>query len=473
MTEYRAHPLTILDNLGRVLYLTIIPVLRGFFYALQGDIGQWVQSAWIDICIFLLMIGIAVVRWLAVRYRYDNRELIVEKGWLLHRVIRMRWSNVTTISAAEAFYLRPFRAAVLRADTLGGSAGRADFSILVWRAQAEQLLQHGHIQEQHSKPRRYTPGTGSILALALLTSNSFGGILFLATFVSQAGRLVGRGFSDRLIGTVEQLARLLAFGLPPAAAATAYLLLAGWFAGFLLTFLRYKNFVISRSRHHLRIQGGIFSRREYCIRYPDINYIDIRQSILTRLLKLYSLYISAVGYAKHKDDIRCVIPTENHAVFVFHRQRLFPAFSPTHPQIRPKRTGFLRFIGAPLSLLAGLLAAMAILICLFPHWRSFFLFVGLMSLVPAGLFLAIRLVDFFTCGVAKRGKYYTIRYSKGLYLHTVVIPEHQIVAVDLRQGVFQRFTPNCDLLISTRAERKIVHRCRNLNMDELKTIFCT
>lgn len=466
MMECRAHPITILTNLGKVLYLIIIPVLRGFFYALRGNLALWVQSAWIDICIFVLMIAMALLRWIAIRLRCNDRELILEKGFFLHRTIRIPWKNITTLSVEKAFYLRPFRAVTLRVDTIGGSAGQPDFSLFIWHRQAKQLLRYTHIPKTPS-PHRYTPSTGSIIALSLLTSNSLGGVLFMATLISQAGKLIGQEFANRLLGTVETLTRLLAFGLPPAAAAVAYTLLTGWLIAFVMTFLRYKNFTISRDSDRLHIQGGLFSQREYDIRYKEINFIDIRQSIATKWLHLYSLYISAVGYAKRKDDIRCVIPAENYSAFSVHRGQLFPAFSPVPRQLRPSRKGFIRFLGLPLGLLAGLALLTLWLVHFFPRWHSFFLFVGLMSLIPAALFFTIRLIDFLSCGIAKAENFYTIYYSKRFYLHTVVIPEEKIVMTELRQGFFQRFTANCDLLIYTRAERRTVHRCRNLNKTAL------
>ena len=469
--SYHAHPMTILANLWRVFYLTIIPVVRGFLTALQGGFALWVQGAWIDILIFLFMIAIAVLRWHAVTYTYNDREIVLNLGWLLTRQIRVTWHNVTTVSMVETFYLRPFRAAWLRADTLGGSAGKPDFSILLHRDQARALIGRQRDLSEQLHPREYIPRTGSVLALALLTSNSLGGILFIATFVSQSGRLLGNEFSDLIIGTFEEVARILAFGIPPAAAAIADILLAGWFIGFLLTFVRYKNFAVSRSRSALNIGGGIFTNRQYCINFADINFIDIRQSISTKALKLYSLYISAVGYGKQKDDMSCIIPTENRRIFTLNRERLFPSFSPSRRQVAPKPTGIMRFIGVGLALCAAIPLAMVILIWIFPSWQGFILFVGLMSMVPALFFLTVRVMDFATCGFSKSGKYYTLRYSKGFYLHTVVIPENKIVCIELRQSPLQRFTPNCDLIISTRAETHFYHRCRNLNKAKLEQIL--
>lgn len=465
-TFRHVHPFTILENLGRVLFLSIIPILRGFFYALQGDLGQWVQSAWIDILIFLIMISIAVWRWWKSTYCLDESGITLQSGWLFTRCMRIPWRNIRTISMIESFYLRPFHAARLRADTIGGTIKKSDFAILLSHKHASDLMQYANPGDQQQADIPYRPKTSAIIALALLTSNSFAGIVFISTFVSQSGRLLGKNFSSQLVDTFQETVRVLAFGLPPAAAATAYILLAGWFIAFLMTLLRYHNFTVSRSRHTLCIQGGVLSKRQYCIRYPSIAFIDIRQSITTRVLKLYSLYIYAVGYAKQQDDIRCIIPTENRATFYLHFERLFPAFSPSPRLLAPKKNSFLRYTGGPLFLLIALLTAAFLLINHVPAWRSFILFVGGMCMIAVVFALLIEVMDVWTGGVGKSGAHYTLRYSKGFYLHTVVIPESCISTIELRQSWLQALSGNCDLFVTTHAEGRIVHHCRNL--DRLK-----
>lgn len=472
MTRH-VHPITIFYNLGRVLYLTIIPVLRGFFVAIQGDLANWVQGAWIDILVFLLMIILAVWRWWVVVYSYNNHSLTLKTGWIVRSEISIPWVNITTVSVIESFYLRPFRAAKLRADTIGGSEGKADFTLLVSGKEATEMLDRLRSADERitGKPRQYEPKTSSILSLALLTSNSLAGILFISAFVSQSGKLLGREFSDMIIGTFEEVARVLAFGVPPAAAAIAYILLAGWLIGFLLTFCRYKNFSIQRGKYALNIGGGVFTNRQYCISVSDITFLDIRQSVITKAIRLYSLYISAVGYGKQKDDISCIIPTEDHETFTQVREYLFGAFSPEKRQIAPAKRGFMRFIGIPLALCAALPLAMFILIFIHPSWRGFILFTGCMSTVPAVFFLVVRIIDFSTSGIAKVDGYLTLRYSKGFTLHTVIVPIDKVVCTEFRQSILQKPRNNCDLIISTRAETKSVHRCRNLNRDELIKIM--
>lgn len=470
-TPVRAHPVTIVFNLGRVMYLIIIPVLRGFVVALQGGLVKWLAGAWIDVLVLVLMVCVAALYWLAVRFSYDDERLYIRAGLVNIRETSIAWGKVTTVSLLEPYYLRPLRAVRFRADTPGGSFRRSDFTIILPEKHARAVTVSREPYAGKLLGQVYQPTTGSIIALSLLTSNSFAGILFISAFISQSGKILGGQFSQRIIGTFEQVSRALAFGLPPAAAAIGYMLLAGWFIGFFLTFVRYKNFTLTRRENVLAISGGIFTRREYDIRYSDINFIDVRQSIATKLLRLSSLYLSAVGYGKQKDDISCVIPTESAGDFVRGREQIFPGFCPAAGTHAPTLKGMMRFLGEPLTGLAGIAACLIVFLRLFPEWGGFIRFVGLMAFVPAAFFLIIRVIDYKTSGLAFDGRNYTLRYSSGLTLHTVVIPADKVVRVELKQGFLQKFGPYCDLIISAKAEGRSNHRCRSLLKADLARLF--
>lgn len=466
-----SHPVTILFNLGRVMYLIIIPLLRGFISALRGGFAFWLRGAWADILVFLLMLFTAAAIWHCLRFRYDGKRIEVRTGLLNRRDIFISWDDVTTLTLIKPFFLRPIRALRFRADTMGGSFKDADFSILLSSKQAEAILKDRERLAGEALGKVYQPATKSIVALSLLTSNSFAGILFMSTFISQSGKILGNGFSQMIIGTFEEFIRKLAFGLPPAAAAIAYILIAGWFIGFFLTFIRYKDFTLTRRKDTLSINGGMFTHRKYYIRYDDVNFIDIRQSIFTKLLRLNSLYISAVGYGKQKDDISCIVPAESEKQFEESRKKIFPHMPPSPLAFRPEPEGIMRFLGPALMAIAAIAAAIALFLWLFPSWSSFVWFVGLMACIPAVIFLLIRIIDFNTCGFAFENGNYTIRYSTGWSLHTVVIPSDKVVLAELRQGFFQKFGKYCDLIISTKAEGHSRHCCRNLVKADLAKLF--
>ncbi|WRS26788.1 PH domain-containing protein [Oscillospiraceae bacterium MB08-C2-2] len=459
---FRAHPITIVVNLRRFLYLIIISVIRGLLAAFQGGLTGWLRGAWVDVLVVLVMVGLSVLQWRALVYRYEGEHLEIDSGALVRKRVLVPLGSIVTLSAIHSFYLRPFRAVRLRMDTLGGGSREADFIVLVHRDTAERAMAL-HAGEEQAMVRRYTPRTTSVLALAFLTSNSLAGIVFIATLISQSGKLVGAEFSQQLVDTWETTARTLAFGIPPAAAAVAYALLFGWVVGFAITFLRYKNFNVRRSGELLKIAGGEFTHREYAFSTRRINFLDIRQSLTSKFLKIYSLYIYSIGYGKYKDDIACLMPAENKKDFAANLKLLLWEMEPIPRQLAPAKGGILRFLALPLALGIGIPAVMGLARLLFPDWWEFVLFLGLMGLVPVLYFFIIRVMDYRTGGLAFDGENYTIRYSAGMYLHTVVIPARRVILIENRQSLMQRRKDRCDCHIFTVAEGRMCHILRGLD----------
>jgi uncharacterized membrane protein YdbT with pleckstrin-like domain len=415
------------------------------------------------------MIGIAVLRWWRVTFWWEDDRFHLCSGVFLNTHTIIPKERIVTVSWTEVFYMRPFRAVRLRMDTLGGSEKDADFTMLLSPGVAKSLF--AAFKAKTPAEIAYEPRTLSVAALSLLSSNSFAGVVFIATFISQSGKLLGDEFSRTIIGTFEEVARTWALGIPPAAAAIAYLLIGGWAISFALTFLRYKNENVRKKEESLEIEGGILSRRRYSVRLGDILYLDIRQSLSTRLLGLYTLYIAAVGYAKQKEDIACLIPPEKKSRFLKSRETLFPGDIPFDRQLAPGKRGLFRFLADPLKLVLGIPAVTALVLWRLESWGPFVIFTGAMAMLPSLFFLTIRVTDYLTGGLARQGGRYTLRYSRGLYLHTVVVEWDKIVELKLSQSFFQRRSGSCDVLVYTRSESRACHRLRSLDMESAAAIF--
>lgn len=471
MKRIHAHPIMILGNLWRVLYLIIIPVIRGFIAALRNGLAGWAAGAWMDLLVVLVMIAIAVTRWWHVELTWDHSALHLRQGVFFTRHSLVPWDRIVTLSETRPYYLRPVGASRVRVDTIGGGNRDADFAVLLSHRNASTLMERGH--SGGDVWGEYRPATGAILALSLFNSNSLAGIVFIAAFISQSGRLLGVEFSRRLIDTFEEAARIWAFGIPPAAAAIAYALLIGWAVGFVLSFFRYKNIIISHRGEHFHIWGGMLSKREYLVRYDEINFIDVRQTLLSKIIGLFSLYVSAVGYGKQKEDITCLIPTEGKDTFQKSCASLFPALEPSPRMLAAQREGIFRFIGQPLAACFGVPAVTALVIWRVEGWTSFALFTGIMALVPSLFFLVIRILEYRTSGIALKNDVYTLRYSKGFTLHTAVFSRDKLVQLELSQSIFQRRGSCCDVLFRTRGEGKVIHRCRSIRLEDAKKLFAS
>lgn len=466
------HPIFIVESLSGVIYLLLLPLARGAITALQGGFVAWLAGAWFDLFILFFILGAGVLRWWMTRYRCDERGLWLRCGVLFWRESFIPIENITTLALVDAFYLKPFGAVKLRAETPAGSGKRVDFALTVSGGEARRIFAlRGGENRVDYLPRSYRPKWVYILTLSLITSNSFAGLLLTASFIRNLGEVVGAELSQRVAGTFGTLVRTLAFGIPPAAAGVAYLLLFGWLLAFAMNLFRHKDFEVRRDSDTLSIKGGIFTNREYSILVDRVSYVDIQQTVFTKILELQSVFIHAIGYGKDKDDILSVIPAASGEELRGSLSLLLPEFVPTQRVLRPNPGAIFKFIGDPAWPCVLIPLGSWLLGEIYPDWRGFLWFLGGMLSIPAYWFMAVRVLDFFSSGVSRAGEYFTLRYSSGFYLHTVIIPKEKITSIDLRQSILQRGDKKCDLLLFSYAEGRRRHHCKNLDLEKLREMF--
>lgn len=468
----RAHPIAIFAFLYRFIFLLILPLLRGFLTALSGNIFDWAKGAWFDIIVVILIIALAILKWWTFSYIMDTDGIAYKSGIFMRQSTFIPAHRISMLATLKPFWLRPFGICKLRLDTIAKHPRKADLVFYLRYRDAQRLmLMHMPPGIQSSQAKIYRPPMYSVVFLSLFTSNTFIGVMFISTFVSQAGKIIGSTMSDLLVYTFEEIIRKIAFGIPPIAAWIAVVLTSGWGIAFLMNLLQTKNLKTTRINGLVHISGGVLVEKEYLIDMRDLSYIDIRQSLLTRAFRLYSVYLTAIGTGKDKSDIAAIIPFAREKHVMKQLSRLLPNYQPEAPQLRPNRGALLKFIIAPFWPCLLLPILTAYLHHIFPVWGNIILFAGLMLCVPSYWFLGVRIMDFLSSGASRQGDCYTLRYSNLFYLHTIVLHRDQIAHVNMRQSILQRRTNKCDIVISSRAEGRKTHHLRNLDWDACAQLF--
>ena len=475
MEKHWCHPVFILHSMGRYLYLLLIPLVRGFLSSLQGGITAWLSGAWFDILVVLFIVAIGVLVWRSVMYSYDASGVTIHSGLFIRRQTFLPASRLSTLSVTRPYWLKPVGAVVLRADTLAGGKRTADLSLILRRADAQQMfsLLRQDAPSSTFTIREYVPRQLYVTALSAILSNSFAGVVFMATLISTSGQILGKEIQDRIVGTFEQVAKDFAFGIPPFAAAVTYVILGGWLVAFILNLIRHKNFYVRRFNNNLYIHSGIFTNRSYSLDMKSVNYLEIRQSVLTKILGLHTAFLHCAGFGKDKTDVSAVIPAVTRREFRRTLEMLLPEFTISPRQAKPNLGSIFKFIIDPFWPCLLLPLATWWLCRLYPDWDSLIGFIGLMVSLPAYWWMILRIADFSTSGIGFDGSCYTLRYSTGFYLHTVVIPKDKIVSLRVRQSILQRPDDRCDVIIHTRAEGWQRHHCKNLLRQEVVELFGT
>lgn len=467
------HIFSIVHYLKRFLLLLILPLVRGFLTGLSGGLVAWLSGAWFDIIVVLVIITLACLNWYNFKYYMDKDWSHFTHGIFFHHETRIPMDKISMVCVTRPAWLRPVRAVQVRVDTIARRPRAADFTFYVSPAQASDLLKL-RVEptcENDGVKAQYRPPVRSVVLLSLLTSNWLPGIVLAATFIRETGEIIGTQLYDLFFSTFESLARYFAGELPPITAGIALVLLGGWFIAFCYNLLQTQNLLVRRTEQYLNISGGVINAKQYSLRFDDICFVDIRQSLLTRLFRLYSVYLNAVGLGKERTDISAILPFARKAHTDLHLGLLLPEFKAAPPTIRPNPGAALKFLLFPACFFALIPTLAYTAAHILPSWSVMIRFTAMMSLFPAMWFFLVRLIDFLSCGLARNEDFYTICYSKAYQLHSVICKSDKVIMVHLQQSILQRSSDRCDLFLSTRSERRTTHHLRNLSQEECMAFF--
>lgn len=479
MNEYqRQHPLYIVHAFSKYLLLLLLPLLRSLVL-LSGSFLEWVKGTWFDILILVVIISAGILQWLATNYVLRSKGIFIESGWIAQKIRYIPYKNLSSIVVEDPFYLRPFKISKVRMETDGGSTSQADVTLLLRRSQTEEILNLGaaRLAEGKGGPkgiRTYRPRPLYIAILSLITSNTITGVLFASTFISQSGKVLGQQFEYLLLHSITKIIRILAFNIPPAAAMAAAVLLGGWGIAFLINLISHLRFRATRQNRLLTVRAGVFTLKEYYLAVERINYVMLRQNLITWLCGVYSAFLNCTGYGKERNELAVLFPAAGKEDLRRTLRLILPEFKVTRRRSRPHIRTFTRFIIPPLSAMAVILILFGGLWILFPQFQRTTLYFGVMAEIPALWWLFVKIAAYFHVGIGMQGDMYTFRYTFGYAFFIVTLHKDKISKVETQQSLFQKMSGCSDILIYTFSEKHYhlrVHNIRQDGVEEFLKVF--
>ncbi len=468
----RPHPINIVENTTKYILLLVFPLIRGLLFS-HGDFYTWLKGAWFDLLIVALIFAMAVVKWYCIRYNYDETGIYINSGLLITQRCYLPYRKLTMVYTEYPFYFMPIGVMRIRADTDGGFMRSTDFSITISKKNAAEifLLSQSEFRIEENMKKVYHPQWFYVAILSLITSNTLTGVLFASTFISQCGNLLGKEFEDLLVTKLTDLVRMLAFGLPPAAAVVGYVLLFGWLISFLMTIVRHIKFNVVRQGNNLEIKTGIVTPRSYSIQAGRVNLTEIRQSLLTKLLGFFTVFIHCAGYGKQKNELSVLIPAADKHEARGNLNILLPEIPLIKKKFKPKLRVLSRFLIPPVTIICCVFAFFFLLCLFFPQFRATTLFIGIMAEIPGIWWLFVKILSFLHTGIGKENGVYTFYYTYAYAFFTTSIPEYKISQIHCRQSLFQKMADCCDVIILSYSEGKKRLVVPNMNVHEVNKIF--
>lgn len=472
LVRRRAHPVNILENASRYLILLLFPVLRALLTSGEGFYA-WLNGAWMDLCVLALMMGLAIYRWYVYTFYFDRSGIYITKGAVIRQKRYLPFEELTAVSIEAPWYYYPIKTVRLKADTDGGSPRAADFAITIDRKTAEKIVVYSkrRLENKQGVRRFYIPGNFYIAIFSLLTSNSITGVLYFATSISQAGNLFGKEFEERIVTQFTRIARLLAFGLPPFAAVVGYAILGFWGLSFVINLLKHLRFEASRQGGSLEVKAGLFTRRSYAIAVERINYLLIRQSLLSKWFGFFIVLIQCTGYGKAKNELSVLMPSGEADELKANLTMLLPDIPLVARKIKPKLVNLSRFLIPPLALIGAVLGIGLLAVRYLPEFRSSMIFLLVIAELPCVWWLAVKIFSFCFTGIGYNDRVVTLYYTFGYQVLTSSIPRDKISKIEISQTLFQISTKCCDVTFYSYAEGRKKQKVLNMNLPEVKKLL--
>lgn len=469
----RQHPIKILVRISHFAILLVIPLLRALLFS-GGNLQKWISGAWVDILVFLFIIGAGFIVWYFDLYCLSKEGVYKYNGIFKISQTFLPYKTISQIAIESPWYLKIIGGVKVRIDSPDKSHRKSDLEIIIGVKKADEFFDkiNGNINVKKTIKGGFFP----ILGLILLSSNGLTGALYFFTFIYQSGNILGAEFEKKIMNSVTSTANILAIGLPPFAFIISLFILIGWLVSFIINAIRYAHFSVERKGNILYINNGLFiDRHKYLSSFKDINFIEIKQTIFTKILSLYSVFIGIIGYGKGKNEKNIFIPTFKIKDSLKYIQTILPEFKWTKPDMRPPNKFFFRFLAIPFYFFILIIILVLFFYIYFDNFRTLTLFIGCMLWIADAFLFIIKIISFFETGISLKDDYITICYSKRFAFYKVCFNTEKLVKVTIRQTPFQNKANCCSMIFYLYGENSSKHIVPNIEISYansfLKSLF--
>lgn len=474
---YHEHPLKIIKNAAKNIWLLVFPLLRGIrtFNLDFNAFYTWIKGTWFDILVILFIIGFGYFRWLFTWFRFEKNNVCLISGIFVNREINIPYKNISAVTAEHSFYLRPFKAARVSVDTCAGAFGTSDMSLLIRREDLKKLRRK--LPEVHTEGKKtfeFKPKWFTIVFFSFVFSSSLSGIVYLSAFLFQSGRIMKELLETELVEFIKLangVSAKLALKIPPAAIILGFLVIITWLFSFAANILRYAGFIMKKDKNILRIKMGILTKRIFHIVPNKINYVDLRQSLIMKLFITSTVNISCSGYGNQKNELPVLLPIltrqqANRALDLLDFKKYI-----TGRKIKVSKLAFITYTGIPVVFILLIPVFAALLAWLFPTVYDIIIFISIMAEIPFVWLFIIKIIALYTSGITIEDDFCCIRYSRFYAFHTILADKDKLVKIQLIQNPFDKKLGRCRLDFYFNTEVPKNNKVKGIRIQDAKRIL--
>lgn len=480
--RYREHPLKIIKYGKKYLWLLILPLIRMVVTYSRFDfsreaIQKWLSGSAFDIVILVLICVFGFFEWYNSTFEFDEYGITHYFGIFIKGSSNIKAEKIVSIVAERNFYIRPFHAVRLYIDTCAGNLKDSDMTLLVSYGNYGKMKAVLPIfKRTKASPRENKPKIWQIILFSTLFSSSFTGTIYVIMFFIQGGRSALNAIEQFRIQQhinefSENVSRRVHF-IPSAAITIALIFALMWFISFVGNVIKYLDFKVYNRGKNIKINYGIFTKRDYYFDTSRINYTDLRQNLLMKnpWWNIMSVMAVTSGYGQKNTQIPVFIPIIGAKEMDKTLRLLMPYYEIVKNLNKPQPILFWSFIWKPTLLGLFVLAAGITLSIIFSFMSSVIIFLLIMFEIPIVWAIIVKFISIWTTGVGIDRDRVTIKYCSGVKFHTVLCNAKKIVHIETRQTWFQKQSGVCNLYIQIEQRTSKWHKVIGISMKDAKRI---
>lgn len=453
---YHEHPLRILKYSAKNIWLLIFPFLRGLrtYHFSKDFFYTWIQGAWKDILVIGVIILFGLIRWFFSRIEIRDDMLIHHDGVFFRLDTFIPFDNVSCATVENPVHFAVFGARRLSCDTRAGIFKAVDIRLMVNDKVCREIMKHApDISAEKRSSELKRPSALSLLLFSVFFSSGFSGTVYVAMFFLKGGDIAHDIISMSLNTLTKETAKLtdkLLLKIPSVALVIGVFFLGSWFVSFIVNLLRYARFRIESDDRCIKISYGIINHIDYRIKLAHINYTDIRQNLIMKLLGAVTVNISCAGYGAAKNRMPVLVPVRRERDIAKGFENI-GVLSGADASFKAKKSG------AGSYLLLPVIAAVTVVplyhmsrdavMSFFPKLDDLFHFAAVMAEIPLIWHIIVKLAALLTSEISFSGDKIMIRCSKWNSFHTVAGDRKRVAKVEIEQNLLQKLSKRCAVSI--------------------------
>jgi|GEM_PF-7072550 len=436
----------------RFLYQAV-PAFLGVYIAFRNQLHL---LPYVITGLVLLLLVATFLRYRRFLWQFDEQRIRVKQGVFKVTELNLGYERIQQADIRKPIWLRPFKLTVLVLQSAGSKGKEVELPAL--QEETALLLQQRvlaksedassadevsgevnqnsvanfEIQLENSEVWRIGVMQNVLIVVGALLAFVFANQTF-SSYVTEQVELFVAGFDSTYEAVIVIVAIILMVLASIVALATLYY------------FNLFYGYHLQRHGERVHYRAGLLSSLSRSFRMPKLQLVDIRQGMVGRLLKRFSMRILQAGAINEKAEGRFTVPILNAQRFA----ALTNDLSFTAPTWQRVHIGFMfrlwliAGVVATLALgwIAGVIAVVVVLLWRWVWWRRF------------GWHADQHWVAVRTAWIGQRQRW---------------VPAAKMQRVAIKQAPWQRWLGCCNLLIDTAGGRLTIPWLRQAQADQLK-----